>query len=121
MKMIRALLLASTVVAFSAHAASAQATEVTCKDGAKSKAGRGACSGHGGVVTAAAKAPVKAEAKIEKTATKAEAKIDKTAKKADAKVEKTAAKAEAKVEKTAAADTKAEKKASKAHKAKAKA
>jgi hypothetical protein len=109
MKMIRALILASTVLAFSAHAASAQASEVSCKDGAKSKAGRGACSGHGGVVMVA-KAPVKADAKIEKTA-----------KKADAKVEKTAAKAEAKVEKTAAADTKAEKKSSKAHKAKAKA
>lgn len=111
MKMLRAILVASSVLALSAQTASAQASQVTCKDGAKSKGGRGACSSHGGVVTAAAKTDVKADAKIAKTAAKAETKIDKTAAKADAKVEKT----------TAAADSKVEKKAAKTHKAKAKA
>ena len=114
MKMFRAILVASSVLALSAQAASAQASQVTCKDGAKSKGGRGACSSHGGVVTAAAKVPAKAHTKVEKTAAKADTKVEKTAAKAETKVEKT----------TAAADTKmanTEKKSPKARKHKAKA
>jgi hypothetical protein len=96
MKMLRTLFVASSVLALSAATLSAQDAQVTCKDGAKSKAGRGACSGHGGVAAAA-----KTDAKIEKTAATAEKKIDKTAATADKKIEKTADKAEAKTEKTA--------------------
>jgi hypothetical protein len=83
MKLLRTLFVASSVLAISATALSAQAAQVSCKDGAKSKAGRGACSGHGGVVAAAkvdakaVKADVKADAKVEKTAVKADAKMDK--------------------------------------------
>ena len=101
MKMLRTLFVASSVLALSAATLSAQDAQVTCKDGAKSKAGRGACSGHGGVAAAAAaKADVKADAKIEKTAATAQKKIDKTAATADKKIEKTADKAEAKTAET---------------------
>jgi hypothetical protein len=40
----------------------AAATTVTCKDGTTSKAGKGACSHHGGVVTPTAAAPEKTAA-----------------------------------------------------------
>jgi len=55
---------------------------VTCVDGAKSEGGRGACSGHGGILTAAAKAKMEADARAAKAAEKASAK----AAKADAKI-----------------------------------
>jgi len=97
MKLLRTLFVASSVLALSAATLSAQDAQVTCKDGAKSKAGRGACSGHGGVAAAAA---AKADAKIEKTAATAQKKIDKTAATADKKIEKTADKAEAKTAET---------------------
>ena len=91
MKLLRTLFVASSVLALSAATLSAQsAQEVTCKDGAKAKAGRGACSGHGGVVTAA-KAEVKADAKVAKAETKADAKVAKTEAKADTKVAGTTA------------------------------
>jgi hypothetical protein len=106
MKLLRTLFVASGVLALSAASLSAQAAaqQVTCKDGAKSAAGRGACSGHGGVAVAA----------------KADAKIAKTEVKADTKVEKTAAKAEVKTDK-AAGETKVAKHSKKAKAKKAKA
>ena len=39
-----------------------EATEVTCKDGTTSKAGKGACSGHGGVQKSSTSAPAAAAA-----------------------------------------------------------
>ena len=102
MKLLRTLVVASSVLALSATMLSAQAAQVTCKDGAKSKAGRGACSGHGGVVAA-----VKADTKVAKTEVKADTKVAKTEAKADTKVAKT---------ETAVAATKV----AKHHKAKAK-
>ncbi|MGZ3446858.1 MAG: hypothetical protein ACXU88_14325, partial [Myxococcaceae bacterium] len=44
-----AVLLASLTVLAPRVARADDATEVTCKDGTKSKGGSGACSGHGGV------------------------------------------------------------------------
>jgi hypothetical protein len=86
MKLLRTLFVASGVLALSAATLSAQAAQqVTCKDGAKSAAGRGACSGHGGVAVAA-----KADAKMAKTEMKADAKVEKTAAKADVKADKAA-------------------------------
>jgi hypothetical protein len=117
MKLLRTLFVASGVLALSAASLSAQAAaqQVTCKDGAKSAGGRGACSGHGGIAVTA-----KADAKIAKTETKADAKIAKTEAKADAKMEKTAAKADVKTEK-AAGVTKVAKHSKKAKGKKAKA
>jgi hypothetical protein len=84
MKLLRTLFVASSVLALSATTLSAQAAQqVTCKDGAKAAAGRGACSGHGGVAVA-----TKADAKVAKTEAKADAKMEKTAAKADVKTEK---------------------------------
>ena len=95
MKLLRTLFVASGVLALSAATLSAQsAQQVTCKDGTKATAGRGACSGHGGVAVTA-----KADAKIAKTEAKADAKVAKTEAKADAKVAKTESKADVKVAK----------------------
>jgi hypothetical protein len=89
MKLLRTLFVASGVLALSAATLSAQAAQqVTCKDGAKSAAGRSACSGHGGLAVAA-----KADAKIAKTEVKADAKMEKTAAKADVKADVKAEKA----------------------------
>jgi hypothetical protein len=86
MKLLRTLFVASGVLALSAATLSAQAAQqVTCKDGAKSAAGRGACSGHGGVAVAA-----KVDAKVAKTETKADAKVAKTEAKAEVKADKAA-------------------------------
>ena len=52
MSMFRMLLLAGGLLALSSGSLSAQATKVTCKDGAKSAGGQGACSGHGGIADA---------------------------------------------------------------------
>jgi hypothetical protein len=101
MKLFRTLFVASSVLVLSATALSAQAAQVTCKDGAKSKGGRGACSGHGGIAVAA-KAETKAEkaeAKTEKTETKAQEKTEKAVAKADAKTDKTEKAAETAVAK----------------------
>ena len=69
----------------------AAAMEVTCKDGAKSAGGRGACSGHGGI---ALTNPMQRKAEKEMAkAEKAETKVTKAAEKADAKADKAEAKA----------------------------
>jgi hypothetical protein len=103
MKFLRTSLVVACMLALAALPAAAQAGKVTCKDGSKSAGGRGACSGHGGVLTASVKADVKADAKAMKAEKKADAKAEK---KADAKAEK---KADARAEKKA--EAKAEKKA----------
>ena len=78
MKLLRTLFVASGVLALSAAAASAQAAQqVTCKDGVKVAAARGACATHGGLAVAA-----KADAKVAKTEVKADAKVAKTEAKA---------------------------------------
>jgi membrane protein involved in colicin uptake len=95
MKFLRTSLVVACMLALATLPAAAQAGKVTCKDGSKSAGGRGACSGHGGVLTASVKADVKADAKAMKAEKKADAKAEK---KADARAEK---KAEAKAEKKA--------------------
>lgn len=93
-----------------ASPAAAQDKMVTCKDGSTSKAGRGACSSHGGVADAKADAKgAKADAKMDAKAAKADAK---GAAKADAKMDAKAAKADAKG--AAKADAKMDAKAAKA-------
>src|SRR5262249_52552184 len=85
----RMTLTALTIAALVATAAGAQTKTVTCKDGTTSTAaGKGACSGHGGVKKASKKAE-QAEKKVEKTEAKAEKKVEKTADKAEKKIEKT--------------------------------
>ena len=86
MKLLRTLFVASGVLTLSAASLSAQATQatqVTCKDGTKVTAARGACAAHGGMTVAA-----KTEAKVEKTEAKADAKVAKTEAKAETKVAK---------------------------------
>lgn len=83
-------------------ARAAGARTVICKDGTTSAAGRGACSGHGGVdkdATAKAKAKdaaEKKEAKAKKAQEKAEAKAKAKKEAGEAKAKKEAAKAEPK-------------------------
>ncbi len=90
---LRMLMLAGSLLVLSTVTASAQAGTVTCKDGSKSKAGQGACSGHGGIAPAG---ETKKEMKAEKKAEKAEKKMDeKTETKAEKKTEKKAEKAAA--------------------------
>ena len=71
----RALVMAAVITAasaLSAGTASAQATATICKDGSNSAvAGRGACSGHGGVDSKATKAATKATKAASKTSAKA--------------------------------------------------
>jgi hypothetical protein len=97
MKTLRTCLLAASVLLLP-MAAHAQAT-VTCKDGAKSAGGRGACSSHGGVMTAATKAEMKADAKMAKAEKKADAKMARTETKADMKMDKMEKKADMKMAK----------------------
>jgi membrane protein involved in colicin uptake len=104
MRPLRVLLTATTLLVVAASALSAQG-KVSCKDGTKSAGGRGACSGHGGIVTAAMKSSAKADAKAAK---KADAKAAATAK-AETKAASKAATATAAKTNTAAA--KADKKA----------
>lgn len=68
------------------------ALQVTCKDGAKSKAGQGACSGHGGVDKTA---NASAAAGVDPAQAKADAKAAKAKAKADAKAAKDSAKTQA--------------------------
>lgn len=96
MSTLRALLLASSVLALSANILSAQGGKVTCKDGSKSDGGRGACSSHGGVMTAAMKAASKAEARAAAKMARADARATKAV--SVAKTEKGAAKADVKAE-----------------------
>ena len=91
MKSFRALLTIAALLVLSGSPLSAQAGKVICMDGTKSVAGRGACSGHGGIQTAKRKAEVKAEAKAAKERKVAEMKAAKAAEKS-AKAEKKAEK-----------------------------
>jgi hypothetical protein len=84
----------------------AQGAAVTCKDGSSSVAGRGACSGHGGVAKATKAAPA--------AAAKTAAAPTKTAATAPAVDPKAAAKAAAAEKKAAKASARAEAKAAKA-------
>src|SRR4051812_28432184 len=84
MKSSRALLTIASLLLLSATSLSAQAGSVACMDGSKSAGGRGACSGHGGIRTAARKAEAKADAKAARVAAKADAKAARAEKKADA-------------------------------------
>jgi hypothetical protein len=76
--------------------AATAAKTVVCSDGSTAEAGRGACSGHGGVDKAATakaqreSADAKAEAKAKKAQEKAEAKAKKEQETADAKARKKA-------------------------------
>jgi hypothetical protein len=92
LRSFRALLAATTLVIVAVSPLSAQAGKVTCKDGTKSAGGRGACSSHGGVMTAAMKATAKADAKAAKKADKkaASAKAGTKATKAEKTATKTA-------------------------------
>ncbi len=67
-----AALAACFALGLPAHAAFAKTRMVACQDGTHAKAGRGACSGHGGVAMTHAKTKAKAKAKAK--AKKAEAK-----------------------------------------------
>jgi len=87
-------------LALLATTATAQGKPRECADGTTSTAGRGACSGHGGLKKAT-KTASKAAAKDAKTETKAATKAAKTETKAAAKVAKTDAKAEKKETKAA--------------------
>ena len=106
MKILRNSLVVTCMLALAALPAAAQAGKVTCKDGSKSAGGRGACSGHGGVVAASAKADVKVDAKAAKAVKKSEAKAEKAEKKADAKVAKAEKKADQKMDAMAKEDEK---------------
>lgn len=109
---VRMLMLAGGLFVLGTVTASAQAGTVTCKDGTKSKAGQGACSGHGGIAPAGeTRKEMKAERKAEKAEKKADEKMETKAEKKMEKAEKKAERAEAKAEKKT---EKAEKKAEKA-------
>ena len=70
-----AALAACFALGLPAQSALAKTHMVACKDGTHAKAGRGACSGHGGVATAASHAKVKVKAKAKaKAKEKAKAK-----------------------------------------------
>ena len=112
MKSLRALLTTAALLVLTASSLSAQGGKVVCMDGSKSVAGRGACSGHGGIETAKRKAEVKADAKAAKATKAADAKAAKAAEKsekADKKMEKADKKTE-KADKKMAAAEKAERK-----------
>lgn len=80
-------LLSIATVALLATTAAAQGKTRECADGTTSTAGRGACSGHGGLKKVAkdTKTDAKAAAKEAKTEAKAAAKVAKTEAKADKK------------------------------------
>ena len=106
MKSIRMLAACATMLVFATSALHAQGGKVTCKDGSPSAGGRGACSSHGGILTAAEKTKMKADAKVAKAVDKAadkkekaEARMVKVDTKADAKVAKVEAKAAEKMDK----------------------
>ncbi len=69
-----AALAACFALGLPAQSALAKTHMVACKDGTHAKAGRGACSGHGGVGTAASHAKAKGKAK-EKVKAKAKEKV----------------------------------------------
>src|SRR5690349_3902385 len=87
-----AVLTLSLAATSSLAAQAAAAAMPICKDGSTSSvAGRGACSGHGGVDAKATDAAKKASAKASKTTTKAAATADKAADKAADKTAKASA------------------------------
>ncbi|MEP6990768.1 MAG: DUF3761 domain-containing protein [bacterium] len=88
MRLTNKVLIAFSLVTLTSVAAQAQGT-VTCKDGAKSKSGQGACSRHGGIAPAGeTKQEMKATKKEERKEMRAEAKKDARADaKMDAKVD----------------------------------
>ena len=96
----------TAAVALVPFALQAQATTM-CKDGTTSTAaGKGACSGHGGVdkgTKKAAKADAKASSKVAKADVKADVKADTKMSKSAAKAEKAEDKAASKPAKTASA------------------
>jgi hypothetical protein len=100
MKSFRALLTILALLVLAAPPLSAQAGKVICMDGSKSIAGRGACSGHGGIQTAKRKEELKAEAKAAKEKKVAEVKAAKAAEKS-AKAEKKMAAVERKEDRDA--------------------
>ena len=115
MKSLRSLLAVAGLLVISASTLSAQAGSVACMDGSRSAGGRGACSGHGGIQTAARKKDAKADAKAAKAEAKVDAKVAKSDVKTGAKAAKKDAKADAKAAKAAAkADAKADAKVAKA-------
>lgn len=91
MRSLRYLFALGTILLLGSSVASAQAGSVMCTDGTSSAGGRGACSGHGGIMTM--KSKMKPAAKAEKAEAKAEMK------KADEKMEKAEKKADNKMEK----------------------
>ncbi|MDB4885031.1 MAG: hypothetical protein JWN79_469 [Gemmatimonadetes bacterium] len=97
----RTFLVAGSLMLLGASTLSAQAGRVTCTDGSASAGGRGACSGHGGIMTAAMKAKIAADAKTARKAEKvaaAKVKADAKAAKVDAKADTRMAKADAKTQ-----------------------
>lgn len=104
MRSLRYLFALGTILLLNSSVASAQAGKVTCVDGTSSAGGRGACSGHGGIMPSKMKPAAKAEKaaeKSEKAEKKADEKMEKAEKKADRKMEKAdkkADKTEAKME-----------------------
>ena len=97
MKSFRALLTVVALLVLSAAPLAAQAGKVLCMDGTKSVAGRGACSGHGGIQTAQRKADLKANAKAAKAAEKADKKMAEKAEKAEKADKKMSEKSEKKM------------------------
>ncbi len=82
--MTLAALAACFALGLPAQSALAKTHLVACKDGTHAKAGRGACSGHGGVAMAASRVIAKEKPKAEVEA-KAKAKAKESAKKVEAK------------------------------------
>ena len=108
---MRSIRLVFAACLLSAAPLAAQATATVCKDATTSvSAGRGACSGHGGVD---AKASAKA-AKAATAAMKKEEAAKKQTAKAEMKVDKAADKASKAADKASKAETKAEKASDKA-------
>ena len=97
MKSLRTLLTTAALLVLSVSSLSAQAGKVVCMDGSKSVAGRGACSGHGGIQTAKRKAELKADAKAAKATKAADIKAAKAAEKSE-KADKKMAKADKKMD-----------------------
>ena len=70
MTSLRTFLVAGSLMLLGVSTLSAQAGRVTCMDGSASAGGRGACSGHGGIMTPAMKAKIAADARAAKKAEK---------------------------------------------------
>jgi hypothetical protein len=86
------VLLATALILVSGSALSAQGGKVDCMDGSRSAGGRGACSGHGGIMTPQRRAELQATKKAEADAAKAAKEAAKAQKKTDAKLARDARK-----------------------------